>query len=174
MCIPQCNFLEGNRSKSLSGLHIDVVQCLVSFELLFPPSFFNIMTHLLVHLVEEIRILGPKFLHNMFPFERFMGFLKKYVHNCARPKGSMSKGYGTEDVIKFCVDFLPDLKPIGVPESQYEGKLTRKGTLGRKATVCREMYSFTQAHNIFLHNSTLVALYIEKHKNILDTSPTYL
>jgi hypothetical protein len=38
------------------------------------------MTHLLVHLVEEIRILGPVFLHNMFPFERFMGVLKnKFV-----------------------------------------------------------------------------------------------
>jgi hypothetical protein len=35
------------------------------------------MTHLLVHLVKEIAILGPVFLHNMFPFERFMGVLKK-------------------------------------------------------------------------------------------------
>jgi hypothetical protein len=82
--------------ESLSGLQIDVVQYLVSFELLFPPSFFSIMTHLLVHLVEEIRILGPVFLHNMFPFERFMGVFKKYIHNRARPEGSISKGYGTE------------------------------------------------------------------------------
>src|SRR3954463_5913296 len=58
----------------LPRLQKDVVQCLVSFELVFPPSFFNIMTHLLVHLVEEISILGSVFLHNMFPFERFMGF----------------------------------------------------------------------------------------------------
>ena len=78
----------------------------LAIELLFPPSFFNIMTHLLVHLVEEIRVLGPVFVHNMFPFERFMGVLKKYVHNHARPEGSISKGYGTEEVIEFCVDFL--------------------------------------------------------------------
>jgi hypothetical protein len=50
------------------------------------------MMHLLVHLVEEISILSPIFLHNMFPFERFMGVLKKYVHNRARPEGSISKG----------------------------------------------------------------------------------
>ena len=74
------------------------------------------MTHLLVHLVKEISILGPVFLHNMFPFERFMGVLKKYVHNRAQPEGSIAKGYGTE-VIKFCVDFIPDLDPIGVLES---------------------------------------------------------
>ena len=74
-------------------LRSDVAQCLVSFELVFPPSFFNIMTHVLVHLCEEINVLGPVFLHNMFPFERFMGVLKKYAHNRARPEGSISKGH---------------------------------------------------------------------------------
>jgi hypothetical protein len=48
------------------------------------------MTHLLVHLVKEIFILGPVFLHNMFPLERFMDVLKKYVHNRARPEGSIA------------------------------------------------------------------------------------
>ena len=74
----------------------------------FPPSFFDIMTHLLVHLVKEIFTLGPVFLHNMFPLERFMGVLKKYVHNRARPEGSIAKGYGIEEVIELCVDFIPD------------------------------------------------------------------
>ena len=94
-----------------------MVQCLVSFELVFPPSFFNIMMHLLVHLIKEISILGPMFLHNMFPFERFMGVLKKYVHSRARPEGNITKGYGTEEVIEFCVDFIPILDLIGVPKS---------------------------------------------------------
>ncbi|KAK1664839.1 hypothetical protein QYE76_052998 [Lolium multiflorum] len=97
-----CAFLNAISQKvinpeDLPRLQNDVVQCLVSFELVFPPSFFNIMTHLLVHLVEEISILGPVFLHNMFPFERFMGVLKKYVRNRARPEGSIAKGYGNEE-----------------------------------------------------------------------------
>jgi len=74
----------------LATLQNDVVQCLVSFELVFPPSFFDIMTHLLVHLVKEIIILGPVFLHTMFPFERFMGVLKKYVHIHPWPEGSIA------------------------------------------------------------------------------------
>src|SRR4051812_15256088 len=119
--------------EDLPRLQNDVVQCLVSFELVFPPSFFNIMTHLLVHLVEEIAILGPVFLHNMFPFERFMGVLKKYVHNHARPEGSISKGYGTEEVIEFCVDFIPDLKPIGVSNSRHEGKTKWKRHAGKES-----------------------------------------
>jgi hypothetical protein len=83
----------------LPRLQKDVSQCLVSFELVFPPSFFNIMTHLLVQLVEEIAIHEPVFVHNMFSFERFIGVLKKYIHNRARPKRSISKGYGIEEVI---------------------------------------------------------------------------
>ena len=151
----------------LPRLQNDLVQCLISFELVFPPSFFNIMTHLIVHLVEENSMLGPIFLYNRFPFERFMGVLKKYVHNRARPEGSMSKGYGTEEVIEFCVDFLPDLKPIGVSQSRHEGRLRGKGTLGKKATICMDGHSFTQTHYIVLHNSSLVAPYIVEHKNIL-------
>jgi hypothetical protein len=59
------------------------------------------MTHLLVYLIEEIAILDLLFLHNKFPFKRFMGVFKKYVHNRARPEGSISKGYGIEEVIEF-------------------------------------------------------------------------
>ena len=81
--------------------------------MIFPPSFFNIMTHLLVHLVKEIGILGSVFLHNMFPFERFFAVLKKYVRNHARPEGIIAKGYVTEEVIEFCVDYMDELCPIG-------------------------------------------------------------
>ena len=53
-----CAFLNAISQKAidptdLAKLQNDVVQCLVSFELVFPPSFFDIMTHLLVHLVRR-------------------------------------------------------------------------------------------------------------------------
>ena len=52
-----CAFLNAISQKVIDPeiiprLENDLVQCLVSFELLFPPSFFNIMTHILVHLCE--------------------------------------------------------------------------------------------------------------------------
>ena len=125
------------------------------------------MTHLLVHLVKEIFILGPVFLHNMFPLERFMGVLKKYVHNHARPEGSIAKGYGTEEVIEFCVDFIPDLDSIGVPESRHEGRLSGKGTLGRKTYIGTDDDYFNKAHYTVLQNSSLVDPYIETHKDLL-------
>jgi len=136
-----CAFLNAISQKvidpeNLIKLQNDVVQCLVGFELIFPPLFFNIMTHLLVHIVKEIDILGPVFLHNMFPFERFMGVLKKCVRNRACLEGSIASDYGTEEVIDFCIciDFIDDLKPIGVPESRYEGRLWKGHT--REKIMC--------------------------------------
>ena len=85
---------------------------------MFSSSFFNIMTHLLVHLIKEISILGPMFLHNR-----------------AQPEGSIAKGYRTEEVIEFCVDFISDINPISVPESRHEGRLSEKGTLGKKPYI---------------------------------------
>ena len=53
-----CAFLNAISQKVIDPeiiprLENDLVQCLVSFELVFPPSFFNIMTHILVHLLRR-------------------------------------------------------------------------------------------------------------------------
>jgi len=125
------------------------------------------MTHLLVHLIKEIHILGPVFLHNMFPFEIFIGVLKKYVHSSSRPKGSIAKGYRIEEVIEFCVDFIPDLDPIGIPESRHEGRLSEKGTLGKKTYIGTRDDYFNKAHDTVLQNSSLVEPYVEVHKDFL-------
>jgi hypothetical protein len=154
---------------NLIKLQKDIVECLVSFEMVFPPSFFNIMTHLLVHIVTEITILGPVFLHNMFPFERFMAVLKKYVRKRSRPEGCIAKGYGTEEVIEFCVDYLPDLNSIGLPVSHHEGRLKGKGTLGKKCNVHIPCSEFSQANFTVLQNSSKVAPYIDEHMNIIQS-----
>ena len=79
-----------------------------------------------------------------------MGVLKKYVHQHARPEGSIAEGYGTEEVIEFCVEFIPDLDLIGVPESRHERRLSGKGTLGKKTYIGTEDDSFKST----LHSSS--------------------
>ena len=83
-----------------------------------------------------------------------MGVLKKYVKVCSKPEGSIAQGYGTE-VIEFCVDFIPDLAPIGVLESRHEGRLSGKGTLGKKTYIGMEDDYFNKAHYTVLQNSSL-------------------
>ncbi|XP_066337710.1 uncharacterized protein [Miscanthus floridulus] len=83
------------------------------------------------------------------------------------PEGSIAQGYGTEEVIEFCVDFIPDIAPIGVPESRHEGRLSGKGTLGKKTYIGMEDDYFNKAHYTVLQNSSLVHPYIEIHKKFL-------
>src|SRR6266498_715907 len=97
----------------------------------------------------------------MFPFERYMGVLKKYVRNWSRPEGCIANGYGTEEVIEFCVDYIDDLDPIGIPVSRHEGRLKGKGTLGRKPMVCPNLVSFKRSHFMVLQQSAVVSPYFE-------------
>ena len=46
----------------LDDLENEAVIILCQLEMYFPPSFFDIMVHLIVHLVRETRICGPVFL----------------------------------------------------------------------------------------------------------------
>jgi hypothetical protein len=58
-----------------------VVDPMCNLEIIFPPSFFDLMSHLLIHIVHKMKYLGHVFLHQVYPFERFMTILRKYVHN---------------------------------------------------------------------------------------------
>jgi len=135
--------------------------------MVFPPLFFNIVIHLLVHVAKEINILGTIFLHDMVPLERYMAVLKKYVHNRSRPEGCIPKDYGTEEVIEFCVDFIDDLSLIGVPMLCHDGRLKGKGTLGKKSNIHISGSEIRKANFIVLQNSSLVAPYMDEHMNIV-------
>jgi len=54
----------------LESLQEFIVETVSQFEMCFPPSFFDIMVHLVVHLVPQIQALGPVYLHEMWTYER--------------------------------------------------------------------------------------------------------
>ena len=92
-----------------------------------------------------------------------MGVLKKYVHQHARPERSIAECYGTEEVIEFCIEFIPELDPISVPELRHEGRLSGKGTLGKKTYNGTGDDSFNKVHYTVLQNSSVVEPYVTKH-----------
>jgi len=87
---------------TLDQLQRDIAETLVRLEMHFPPTYFDISVHLLVHLVDQIKALGPIYLHQMFPFERLMKVFRRYVRNRFRPKGGMVEGWSTKEAIEFC------------------------------------------------------------------------
>jgi hypothetical protein len=57
-----------DRLKKLEG---DVAETLCMLERFFPPSFFDIMIHLTIHLAREAQLGGPVHLRWMYAFERY-------------------------------------------------------------------------------------------------------
>ena len=49
-------------SQKLDELEEEIIVILCQLEMFFPPSFFDIMVHLVVHLVREIRLCGPVYM----------------------------------------------------------------------------------------------------------------
>ena len=54
----------------LEQLEEDVVETMCMLERYFPPSFFDIMVYLTIHLGREARLCGPVQYRWMYPFER--------------------------------------------------------------------------------------------------------
>ena len=65
--------------QSLEDLEKNMILVMCHLEAYIPPTFFDISIHLIVYLVKEIRYLGPMFLHHMYPYERLMSTLNRYV-----------------------------------------------------------------------------------------------
>jgi hypothetical protein len=113
----------------------------------FPPAFFDISIHFITHVIKEIKLLGHVFLHQMYAYERFNGILKSFVRNRAYPEGSMVQGYCTEEAVEWALNYADLSKPIGVPKSHHEGRLTGKGTIGKKAiTLDPHLFHCTHFH----------------------------
>lgn len=88
----------------------DVVMATCLIEKEFPPTFLNIMTHLPVHLVEQLFQCGPVHCRWMYPIERYMKTLKDYVRTLAHPEGSIAEGYRMEETLGFCTEYMRQYK----------------------------------------------------------------
>jgi hypothetical protein len=83
----------------------------------------------------------------MYAYERFNGILKLFIRNRAYPKGSMVQGYCIEEAIDWALNYADSSNPIGVPRSHHEGRLTGKGTIGKKAiTPYPNLFCYAHFH----------------------------
>ena len=79
--------------RRLDELENEAAIVLCQMEMHFPPSFFDIMVHLIVHLGREIRLCGPIILRWMYRVARYMKVLKGYPKNQYRPEASIVERY---------------------------------------------------------------------------------
>ncbi|XP_073120201.1 uncharacterized protein [Henckelia pumila] len=150
----------------LDELQREIVIILCLLEKYFPPSFFDIMIHLTVHLVQEVKLCGPVWYRYMYPFERYMKILKGYVRNRNRPKGCMAECYIAEEAVEFCSDYLGSLHTIGIPTSHRQIELTKPLSAAVVQSITDD--ELQQAHHYVLKNDVDTGRYIEEHMAYLN------
>ncbi len=125
----------------------------------FPPAFFDVMTHLLVHLVDEVDICGPVHARWMYPMERYLKLLKNHVRTMYRPEASMAMGYINDETLGYISEYM-DVKPrmwdanekddVGGVVLQGQGKWKRISNAQRDA-----------AHLYVLQNTEIMRPWLE-------------
>ena len=101
-----CFFFNAICRKVLDPVKLDELEneaaiILCQLEMYFPLVFFDIMVHLIVHLLREIKCCGPVYLWWMYPVKRYMKILKGYTMNLHHPKASIVERYIAEEAIEF-------------------------------------------------------------------------
>jgi hypothetical protein len=104
-----CHFFNDISKKVINVVELDVMReemrvTMCQLEMCFTPSFFNTMEHYMIHLADQIFLLGPTCMHHMYSYERHIVVMKGYVSNRDHLEGSMIEGYTTKEVIECCVD----------------------------------------------------------------------
>ncbi|XP_020258863.1 uncharacterized protein LOC109835292 [Asparagus officinalis] len=153
--------------EKLLDLENEIIETLCQLERFFPPSFFDIMVHLPVHLAREARLCGPVHFHWMYPFERYMKTLKKCVRNPARPEGCIAESYLAEECIAFCSEFLKQsihVKEKEVRNEEFENDVIFEGRpISKTTSITLTDKEKDIAHRSVLLNTAIMDPFLDMH-----------
>ena len=141
----------------LEKMQSELVETLCQLEKHFPPSFFDVMIHLSVHLVREVKLCGPIFLRWMYPFERYLKAFKGYVRNPAHPEGCIAEAYVAEEAVECLVNF--EKSTVGVSQNAKYEQNARP--LSGATLIKPSDEDLHLAHLCFLQNTTNIRPYFE-------------
>jgi hypothetical protein len=99
---------------------------LVKLEKNFPPAFFDVMIHLVVHLPYEVLLRGHVQYVWMYPIERRLYTLKCYVQNRSQLEDSIAKAYVANECLTFCSKYMDDVDTRFNQEPRNKGFLMKK------------------------------------------------
>ncbi|XP_027166667.1 uncharacterized protein LOC113766700 [Coffea eugenioides] len=161
-------------------LESEIAVILCDLEKFFPPTFFNVMVHLVVHLATEVKLGGPVHYHWMYLVERYLGTLKSYVRNKSRPEGSIAQGYLVEECINFCSLYLADYVETKFNRPNRNEEIHKEiedgldifcesgYPLGRGKPTVFDAHILSKAHQYILFNCDAITPYIEQHRRLIE------
>nr|XP_027122350.1 uncharacterized protein LOC113739326 [Coffea arabica] len=147
-------------------LESEIAVILCDLEKCFPPTFFDVMVHLTIHLATEVKLGGPVYYGWMYPVER--------------PEGSIAQGYLAEECINFCMLYLADYveTKFNRPSRNKEvHKEIEEGSdifsesrhpLGRDKPTIFDAHILSKAYQYILFNCDAVTPYMEQHRRLIE------
>ncbi|GJX83445.1 zinc finger, PHD-type containing protein [Tanacetum coccineum] len=152
-----------------------VICILCNLELIYPPTFFDIMIHLVIHLPLEAIFGGPIRPQWMYPFERYMKKLKNYVQNKVKPKGSTAEGYVAEEALTFSSHYFRDVTmkfnhPVRnvdcpPPTCQFQVFKSLYKSIGLRSVIRIDHQELKKVIWYVLHNNPEIDTYRAKFKS---------
>ncbi|KAL5540395.1 hypothetical protein UlMin_042418 [Ulmus minor] len=143
---------------TLDGIQEELVTTLCLLEMYFLPSFFDVMVHLTVHLIHEVKLCGPVWFRWMYPFERYMKVLKSYVRKGNNVEGCIAECYIAEEALEYCAEYLKDVSAVGVPRNMNNLSSDDHG-IGAGNVKLVDLKLLNQAHQYVLENTNEVEEY---------------
>ena len=71
-----------------------------------PKSFMDLQVHFLIHLVDEVELVGVVSCRWMFFLKRYMKKLKGFVQQREKPEGSMEEGYISYEFFYYASEYI--------------------------------------------------------------------
>lgn len=147
----------------IQGLKTFAAETLCLFELSFPPGFFDVMTHLVIHLVNELAQCGPVHGRWCYGIERYLGVLTSYVQDRSKPEASMASGYVVDEALGFCTEYFSlyshTRRRIWDPEQELRD--SGEVLLGRGSHYTLTELEIAQIHDYVLRHSVHSAELLE-------------
>ncbi|XP_059279095.1 uncharacterized protein LOC132033211 [Lycium ferocissimum] len=167
------------RVDELEQIEAQIPITLCKLEKVFIPAFFDIMVHLPIHLANEAKIAGPIQYRWMYPVERWLYFLKSFIHNRACPEGSIAEGYLATECMTLCSRYLHTMETkFNRNERNYDGGaiesdgglaiFSQPGKFLGSANTAGGLDSdeFEQAHFYILKNCDEIQPFLEEFSQI--------
>ncbi|KAM6575504.1 hypothetical protein CsatA_023831 [Cannabis sativa] len=164
----------------LEKMQTNILTILCKLETIFPPAFFDIMVHVVMHLHQEAILGGPVQYRWMYPIERSMSVYKQYVRNRARPEGSIAESFVVNEALTFCSMYFREVETRfnrpdrnndivqNMPTRQFSVFKHVGRPLGMRTVDTLPMQSKRKAEWYILNNCTEVEPYINEHKKLLQ------
>jgi hypothetical protein len=146
----------------MGTLREDATITMCMLEMAMPPSFFDIMVHLILHLVDELYVCGLVHIRWMYHVERLNKVLKGYVRNMAQLEASMATGYLMDETLGLITEYMDQFQPSKrrIWDSDEEEGVCGEVLKGAPTRIELTVIQQNMAHNYVLNNTNIMAPWV--------------